>query len=48
MPSISNLIENKNRIFQEDVLSVVLLIFSMNPLSFMLNRLKGYWGILLG
>lgn len=45
---MSNLIENKNGIFQEDVLSVLLLIFSMNPLSFMLNRLKGYWVILLG
>ena len=38
----SNLIEYKNGIFQGDGLSVLLFILSMNPLSFMLNRLKGY------
>ena len=38
----SNLIEYKNGIFQGDGLSVLLFILSMNPLYFMLNRLKGY------
>ena len=34
--------EYKNGIFQGDGLPVLLFILSMNPLSFMLNRLKGY------
>ena len=38
----SNLIEYKNGIFPGDGLSVLLFILSMNPLSFMLKRLKGY------
>ena len=38
----SNLIECKNGIFQGDGLSILMFILSMNSLSFMLNRLKGY------
>ena len=38
----SNLIDCKNGIFQGDELSVLFFNLSMNPLSFLLNRLKGY------
>ena len=42
MSFTSNLIEYKNGIFQGDGLSVLLFISSTNPLSFILNILKGY------
>ena len=40
--SFTSNLEYKNGIFQGDGLSVLLFILSMNPLSFMLNRLKSY------
>ena len=39
---LSDVIEYLKGIFQGDTLSVILFILSVNPLSFMLNKLKGY------
>ena len=39
---VSNIITYLKGIFQGDILSVLLFIFSLNPMSFLLNKLKGY------
>ena len=39
---VSNTIKHLEDIFQGDSLSVLLFILSLNPMSFLLNKLKGY------
>ena len=41
-PITSNVINFSNGIFQGDSISVLIFILSLNPLSYMLGKLKGY------